>query len=164
MKISEQTYQQLNELLRKSFDCNARADNLAYNLDYAVYPNIQEVYHHKFAHKFPELADVISELMIKLNARPIRKQIGGYAEVFETPLKVFEENDKMAEEYRREIYKTIDIADLNEDYEVRIAIEDFLLKFLPYVKQSDIWLNKAKQYKNEPWQFDIHFKELTTLI
>lgn len=164
MKISEQTYQQLNELLRKSFDCNARADNLAYNLDYAVYPNIQEVYHHKFAHKFPELADVISELMIKLNARPIRKQIGGYIEVFETPLKVFEENDKMAEEYRREIYKTIDIADLNEDYEVRIAIEDFLLKFLPYVKQSDIWLNKAKQYENEPWQFDIHFKELTTLI
>ena len=53
MKISEQTYQQLNELLRKSFDCNARADNLAYNLDYSLYPNIQEIYHHKIAHKFP---------------------------------------------------------------------------------------------------------------
>ena len=94
----------------------------------------------------------------------IRKQIGGYIEVYDAPLKVFEENDKMMEEYRREIYKTIDVADLNEDYEVRIAIEDFLLKFLPYVKQSDIWLDKAKQYEKAPWQFDVHFKELTTLI
>ena len=164
MKISEATYNQLNELLMLSFDCNARADNLAYNLDYSLYPNIQEIYHHKIAHKFPELADIISELMIKLNARPIRKQIGGYIEVYDAPLKVFEENDKMMEEYRREIYKTIDVADLNEDYEVRIAIEDFLLKFLPYVKQSDIWLDKAKQYEKAPWQFDVHFKELTTLI
>ena len=35
MKISEATYNQLNELLMLSFDCNARADNLAYNIDYS---------------------------------------------------------------------------------------------------------------------------------
>ena len=32
MKISEATYNQLNNLLQKSFDCNAQADNLAYNI------------------------------------------------------------------------------------------------------------------------------------
>ena len=70
----------------------------------------------------------------------------------------------MAEEYRQAIRKTIDIADMNEDYEIRIAMEDFLLKFLPYVKQSDIWFNKAIEYKERPWQFDVHFEELTTFI
>ena len=73
MKISEATYNQLNELLMLSFDCNARADNLAYNIDYSRYPNINEIYHHGFAHKFPQLADIISDLMIQLNARPVIK-------------------------------------------------------------------------------------------
>ena len=50
------------------------------------------------------------------------------------------------------------------DYEIRIAMEDFLNKFLPYVKQSDVWRFKAEQYKDSPWQFDVHFEELTTFI
>ena len=78
MKISEATYNQLNNLLQKSFDCNAQADNLAYNIDYTRYPLTADVYHHSFAHVFPQLADVISDLMIKLNARPIRKGINTY--------------------------------------------------------------------------------------
>lgn len=33
MKISEACYEQLNNLIKKSFDCNAQADNFAYNID-----------------------------------------------------------------------------------------------------------------------------------
>ena len=143
MKISEACYEQLNNLIKKSFDCNAQADNFAYNIDYTRYPNIANLYHHAFAHKFPQLADVISDLMIQLTAGPGRKGVN---------------------EYRQEVRKTIDIADLNDDYEVRIAMEDFLFKLLPYVKQSDIWRTKSEQYKDDPTQFDVHFAELTTLI
>ena len=164
MKISEATYNQLNELLMLSFDCNARADNLAYNIDYSRYPNINEIYHHGFAHKFPQLADIISDLMIQLNARPVRRQINGYINEYKELVDIFDDNNKMAEEYRQAIRKTIDIADMNEEYEIRIAMEDFLLKFLPYVNQSDIWLNKAIEYKEDPWQFDVYFDKLTTFI
>ncbi len=164
MKISEATYNQLNNLLQKSFDCNAQADNLAYNIDYTRYPLTADIYHHSFAHIFPQLADVISDLMIKLNARPIRKGINTYDKEYLSLQDVFIDNDRMTEEYRQEIRKTIDIADMNDDYEIRIAMEDFLNKFLPYVKQSDVWRFKAEQYKDSPWQFDVHFEELTTFI
>lgn len=164
MKISDATYNQLNMLLQKSFDCNAQADNLAYNIDYTRYPLIVDVYHHSFAHIFPQLADVVSDLMIKLNARPVRLGLPTYENEYLSLLDIFIDNDRMAEEYRQEIRKTIDIADMNNDYEVRIAMEDFLFKFLPYVKQSDIWRFKAEQYKECPQEFDVHFKELTTFI
>lgn len=164
MKISEATYNQLNDLLQKSFDCNAEADNLAYNIDYNRYPLISNIYHHSFAHKFPELADIISNLMIELNARPIRKTVEAHEKEYLSLVDIFIDNDRMVEDYRQEIRKTIDIADMNNDYEVRIALDDFLVKFLPYVKQSDIWRFKAEQYKEQPWQFDVHFEELTTYI
>ena len=148
MKISEACYEQLNNLIKKSFDCNAQADNFAYNIDYTRYPNIANLYHHAFAHKFPQLADVISDLMIQLNARPVRKAVNEYKSEYLSLYDLFVDNDRMMEEYRQEVRKTIDIADLNDDYEVRIAMEDFLLKLLPYVKQSDIWRTKSEQYKD----------------
>lgn len=164
MKISEACYEQLNNLIKKSFDCNAQADNFAYNIDYTRYPNIANLYHHAFAHKFPQLADIISDLMIQLNARPVRKAVNEYKSEYLSLYDLFVDNDRMMEDYRQEVRKTIDIADLNDDYEVRIAMEDFLFKLLPYVKQSDIWRTKSEQYKDDPTQFDVHFAELTTLI
>lgn len=164
MKISEPTYNQLNELIKFSFECNARADNFAYNIDYRRYPNIADMYHHLFAHKFPELADVISDLMVRLNARPVRKPIKGFEGEYNSLLDLFIDNDSMVEAYRQEIRKTIDIADMNDDYEVRIAMENFLLEFLPYVKQADIWRFYAEEYKDDYKSFDVHFGKLTTFI
>ena len=38
MQMSKETYDKMNYLLGKSFDCNAQTDNFAYNIDYARYP------------------------------------------------------------------------------------------------------------------------------
>ena len=164
MKMQKATYDELNALLRKSFDCNAQADNFAYNIDYNRYPNIGNIYHHSFAHVFPALADQISDLMLKLNARPIRESLNAYEAQYMELKDLFIDNDRMAEDYRQSIKKVIDIADLNDDYEVRIFMENFLLEFLPYVKQSDMWRTFAERYQNDPMSFDIHFEELTTFI
>ena len=164
MKISEATYKQLNELVQKSFDCNARADNFAYNIDYLQYPNIGSVYHNSFAHLFSALADKITDLMIKLNARPIRKELKDYDAAYLKLYPLFVDSDAMVEEYRLAIKSVIDVADLHNDYEVRIAMENFLIEFLPYVKQSDIWRTIAEKYKNNEIDLEVHFKELTTFI
>ena len=164
MKISETTYNQLNELLKKSFECNAIADNLAYNIGYLRYPNIEDIYHHSFAHAFPQFADEISPLMIELNARPVRLGFGDYKTEYLSLYDLFQDNDRMMSDYRNEIKKTIETADLNGDDEIKIAMEELLLKILPYVKQCDVWAAKAKQYEKDPWQFDVHFEELTTFI
>lgn len=164
MKISEATYKQLNILLQKSFDCNAQADNFAYNLDYQRYPNMSNIYHHSFAHLFPTWADQISDLMIKLNARPVRKELHSYESEYLNMKDLFLDNDRMIEDYRQEIKKAIDIADYNNDYEVRIEMENFLVQVLPYIKQSDIWRTMAERYENNMIGFDVHFEDLTTLI
>ena len=164
MEISEETRKQLNELLYKSFDCNAQADNFAYNLDYMRYPNIAAIYHESYAHVFPQLADEISSLMIKVNARPVRKATHEYSEEYTDIVSLFADNDRMTEDYRRAIRKVIDVAEDNDDYEVKIAMEEFLVDFLPYVKQSDVWRYKAEEYKNSPRQFNVHFKTITTFI
>lgn len=164
MKISDATYKQLNNLLQKSFDCNARADNFAYNIDYQRYPNMGNIYHHSFAHLFPALADQISALMIKLNARPMRLAINQYATEYLDMKDLFVDNDIMAEEYRQMIRETIDMADLHDDYEVRIEMENLLVQFTPYLKQCDVWRAEAERYKEDMVNFDVHFEELTTFI
>ena len=75
MLMSEETRDQLNELVRLSFDANSVVDNFAYNLAYYDYPNIEGIVHELFAHKFPEFADILTNMMIELDARPLRKGI-----------------------------------------------------------------------------------------
>ena len=64
MQMSKETYDKMNYLLGKSFDCNAQTDNFAYNIDYARYPVTADIFHHSFAHEFPVFADSLSDLMV----------------------------------------------------------------------------------------------------
>jgi len=78
MRMSEESYDRLNALTAMCFNANAVFDNLAYNLDYHYYANISKVVHLHVAHVMPEWADLITEEMIQLSARPVRRAIGGY--------------------------------------------------------------------------------------
>lgn len=158
--ISKETYQQLNELLQESFACNEDADDCAYNLDFWFLTNMGDIYHHSYAHAFPKLADDISDLMIKLELRPYRKK----AEPYRNIIDVFKANLDIAERYQRKIKTAIEVADMNNDYEVKIALENFLIDFLPYVKQAEMWYNKAIAYQGDEQQYDVHFEDFTPYI
>lgn len=158
--ISDSTYKELINLLRASFDANEKADDCAYDLDYRFLTNASDIYHHSVAHKYPELADEISELLIKENARPYREKELPYSSVIE----IFESNLKIAKDYQSQIIQAINTAEYNEDYEVKIALEEFLLKFLPYIKQAEMWVEKAKAYQGQEVQFDIHFQDVSPYI
>ena len=165
MLISEETRDQLNELVKFSFDANAVVDNYAYNLAYYHFPNIEKIVHKSFAHKFPAFADILSDLMIELDARPIRKGIESHDEDFNGDLyKIFDGVLGLCNDYRKSIIKTIDVAELNEDYEVKIKLEEFLLMFEPYRKQADIWFKYAQRYQGDDKSFDVHFEDFTVLI
>ena len=72
MYISQSTYDKLNDLLQKCFQMNSFCDNLAYNMSMLNMVNTEPIFHEKFAHKFPEFADIISNMMVALGARPVR--------------------------------------------------------------------------------------------
>lgn len=165
MLISEETKTQLNELVRLSFDANSVVDNLAYNIAYYDYPNIEKVIHEDFAHKFPAFADRLTNLMIKVNARPVRKGVDAHEEDYEGNLvKIFEDNLKMCDDYRMAIIQVIEVAELNEDYEIKIELEEFLNSFINYRKQADVWYKYAKRYEGDYKSFDVHFEEFTKFI
>lgn len=165
MLMAQETCDKLNSLIAKTFEMNAFADNAAYNIDFSQYPQTSEIYHEAFAHHFPAIADVLSNLMIKLNARPVRHPLPGYTDDYHGDIrKIFEDTVTMCELYRKEIITTIEIAEDNSDFEVKIALEDYLLKFLPYRKQADVWATEADRYENDYKSFDVRFPVFTTFI
>ena len=67
MYVKETTVKQLNALLTATFQMNSICDNIAYNAGALKAVNFEDIFHHKFAHAFPALADQISDLMISKN-------------------------------------------------------------------------------------------------
>lgn len=162
MRMSLESYNKMNELAGKCFNANAIIDNLAYCLDFHYYNEIAKIVHLRVAHKLPEFADLITDKMLELSARPIRVDIKGYNEDFADLKKVFEELHKTMVEILEDTRKLIGIADLNEDDEVRIFCEEFLMQISVYVKQAEEWRNAAEAM--DPHTLNVHIKEYTHFI
>lgn len=167
MLISEETKIKMNELIGEFFGNNSEADNLAYNLAYAGYPLISEIYHHSMAHFFTgdTMADGASGFLDLLDARAIRIMVpANDADYGGNLSSLFADNAIMCENCRAKIIDVIELAELNGDYEVKIWGEELLMKFLPYYKQARVWAEFAKRYEGDYKSFEVHFEDLTTYI
>lgn len=167
MLISEETLDALNLLLGQFFTHNSEADNFAYNLAMAGYPQISDIYHHSFAHFFvgDEMADGLSNLMDMLDSRAVRKVNNAHEEDYQGNLTaIFADNVIMCEKCRNSILNVIELAELNQDVEVKLYCEELLMKFMPYYKQARIWSQFAQRYEGDFKSFDIHFEDITTYI
>lgn len=159
MRMSEESYLKMNELVAKCFDANAVIDNLAYSLDFHYFNEIAKVVHLRVAHIMPEWADLISDKMLELSVRPVRLDIKGYAEDYSDLQKVFSVLHSTIDGILEDTRKLIGVADLNGDDEVRIFCEEFLTKVSVFVKQAEEWENAAKVL--EPHTLNIHIKDYT---
>ena len=165
MLISEETRDKLNEVLTHSFLLNMLCDNAVYQIDYSVYPVTARIVHESYAHYWPQVADQWSDLMIKLNAKPVRGNlIADYEDYNGNLAAIFADIARATEDYRRKVIELIELAELNEDEEVVLAGEEVLQQILPYRKQADIWAVEAKRYEGNYKSFDARIKTFTTMI
>ena len=165
MLISEGTRDKLNDVLTHSFLLNMLCDNAAYQIDYSVYPVTAHIVHESYAHYWPQVADQWSDLMIKLNAKPVRGNlIADYEDYNGNLAAIFADIARATEDYRRKVIELIELAELNEDKEVVLAGEEVLQQILPYRKQADIWAVEAKRYEGNYKSFDARIKTFTTMI
>lgn len=162
MRMSVNSYNSMNALASMCFNANAIIDNLAYSLDYHYYTKIADIVHHNVAHVMPAWADDITDQMLQLSARPTRLDIGGYDKDYEDLKEVFDVLMKTLIGIRNATKELIEIADMDEDDEVRIFGEDFLGKVQPFIKQVDEWINAAN--KLDPQTLNIHIKDYTHFI
>ena len=146
MYISQSTYEMLNDFLQKCFQMNSYCDNLAYNMSALQMINVEPVFHEKFAHAFPEFADVVSEMMVKLDAKPARKALIENTDDYNNFKLIFADLKDNIDHYREDIVSVIESADINGDIEVKITMEKFLLNFMNYLNQVNIWYKKSKEY------------------
>ena len=162
MRMSNKSYNNMNALAAMCFDANAFIDNLAYSLDYHYYNKIAEVVHLHVAHIMPEWADLITDQMLELSARPVRLNINGYNKDYEDVKDVFAallETPMGISSFTKDL---IESADMSGDDEVRIFGEEFLMKVSPFIKQAEEWSNAAKLM--DPHSLNIHIKDYTHFI
>lgn len=162
MRMSNKSYNNMNALAAMCFDANASIDNLAYSLDYHYYNKIAEVVHLHVAHIMPEWADLITDQMLELSARPVRLNINGYNKDYEDVKDVFAallETLMGISSFTKDL---IESADMSGDDEVRIFGEEFLMKVSPFIKQAEEWSNAAKIM--DPNSLNIHIKNYTHFI
>ena len=162
MRMSNKSYNNMNALAAMCFDANASIDNLAYSLDYHYYNKIAEVVHLHVAHIMPEWADLITDQMLELSARPVRLNINGYNKDYEDVKAVFAallETLMGISSFTKDL---IESADMSGDDEVRIFGEEFLMKVSPFIKQAEEWSNAAKIM--DPHSLNIHIKDYTHFI
>lgn len=162
MRMSNKSYNNMNALAAMCFDANAVIDNLAYSLDYHYYNRIAEVVHLHVAHIMPEWADLVTDQMLQLSARPVRLDINGYDEDYESPKDVFATLLKTLIKLREFTQDLIESADMSGDDEVRIFGEEFLMRISPFVKQAEEWVNAAQVL--DPHTLNIHIHDYTHFI
>lgn len=162
MRMSNKSYNNMNALAAMCFDANASIDNLAYSLDYHYYNKIAEVVHLHVAHIMPEWADLITDQMLELSARPVRLNINGYNKDYEDVKDVFAALLETLIGISSFTKDLIESADMSGDDEVRIFGEEFLMKVSPFIKQAEEWSNAAKVI--DPHSLNIHIKDYTHFI
>lgn len=164
MKVSEATINKMQLLLRSFFNANAKSDNIAYWLGYNYYNNIEKVYHEKWAHAFPSdlFADGLSNFMLKLDIRPVRIGLEDHDRDYDNLVEVFEDNKALAEGLVNEVHELIEIAEMNDDVEVKLFAEELALLVLDYFKQAEEWDHVAKT--TTPSDMNIHIDHYTNFI
>lgn len=160
MYISQSTYEKLNDFLQQCFQMNSYCDNLAYNMSALNMVNVEPVFHKKFAHAFPSFADIISEIMIKLDARPMRLALVENVDDYDNFQLIFADLKDYVDRYREDIISVIESADINDDIEIKITMENFLHSFVNYLNQVNIWYKKSKEYSRVE-DFDQDFASFT---
>ena len=156
--LHKETEKALNELLGLTFQGNSHADNCAYYLDANAFVQTQGIFHEKYAHQFPVWADNISNLIVQLGGRPVRLALEADINDYESHADLFMEVCQFLLDYREKIYEVIEIADMNNDREVVSFLDDYLLGISKYIKQTEIWMTKAKKITNAE-DFDDEFED-----
>lgn len=166
MQMSEETRDELNRLIGRCFEMNSFCDNVAYELGYYNFPHIEKIFHLTFAHAFTgdKFADGLSDFMLELEARPVRLPVPEHSKSYNGNLiAMFDDVLLECEKFRQDIIRAIEIAELNEDMEVKIYLEDLIEDFVPYRKQAKDWATQAHRYAQDEVSFDIHFDAFSYL-
>ena len=158
--ISQEATNVANDLLREMFKMNSICDNLVYNLENMGLHKCAEIFHENYAHRWPDIADELSGVMTKLNARAVRRGFDGDEETYQGISAVFNTAKVMTENIRNRVLQAMDALDYDiNNKELNLKLEDVAVEILDMLYQANIWAQYAEYYekKDKVMQFDQNF-------
>lgn len=161
------TENKLNDLLGKFFKMNSITDNMSYALAIELKcPNASKIFHEKYAHAFPSnlFADFLSDSMIMLGYRPKRCSFDGDISEYNSIVDLFKDNFDKILELKNFIEYLIDELDCEISNKILVLkLEELLNNLAPFIHQSKIWLDLAKNYvdNNDVYKFNLNFEKIT---
>lgn len=156
--------QLMNVVSQKLFKANAVMDCISSRIDTVFgMPKASEILHHRIAHKFPLLADIITEYLGKRNYAVYYGSIPQINYRYEKPSEYFWEFVNIMGEIRDDVNNAIDLAEKIKDYSATDMLSSFLSNYVDlYTKQAFIIYYQSIQEEElgNLSAFNSHFEDL----
>lgn len=154
----------MNVVSQKLFKANAVMDCISSRMDTVFgMPKASEILHHRIAHKFPLLADIITEYLGKRNYAVYYGLIPQIDYRYDKPSEYFWEFVNMMGDIRDDINKAIEMAEKVKDYSASDVLASFLSEHIDlYTKQAFILYYQSLQEEEHGnlSSFNSHFEDL----
>ena len=162
--IDNELGQSMNVVSQKLFKANAVMDCISSRMDTVFgMPKASEILHHRIAHQFPLLADIITEYLAKRNYAVYYGQIPLIDYRYEKPSEYFWEFINIMGEITDDINTAIGIAERVKDYGSADILASFLSEHIElYTKQAFILYHQSAQEEEHGnlSAFNSHFEDL----
>ena len=164
MLMSERTSLAINKIVQRMFYMNRICDNIVTNMSVNwSMNNASKIFHQGIAHRYSLLAYLYSNIQDQFNVRTIYLETSSdtfeYKNLLEAMQRVLDEllitNDV--------IIDAIEMANNEEDINVKLLLEENLKKLTPYINQHILLRDKAALYGDNYYQFDNHFDKFFIL-
>lgn len=159
--ISQESAQDINELMNFCFQMNAFSDNMAYYFAFLALPDVEDIYHHRWAHYWPQLADNLFEALRDWGFRATRKALIAEEDDYTSIADAFAANTNALGVFCEKVQESIQIADETNSVESRIFLENFLDGLRPYIHQANVWETRANSMSNNISSFNDYFEDIT---
>lgn len=154
----------MNVVSQKLFKANAVMDCISSRIDTVFgMPKASEILHHQIAHKFPLLADIITEYLGKRNYAVYYGLIPQIDYRYDKPSEYFWEFVNIMGEIRDDINTAIQISESVKDYSASDVLASFMSEYIDlYTKQAFILYYQSieEEEKGNLSSFNSHFEDL----
>lgn len=145
--ISKEMKTSLENIVSHCFYCNRLIDRMCSILSVTfVMPNTSSLIHHNLAHRYPILADGISDYMDARDCTTIYGETPKGDQDYDTALDCFNKMLEINLEYELLVKNSIKLAQETNDYTTKVYLEKYLEQIIPITKDILLLVDKAEMY------------------
>lgn len=155
MLIAEETIEKINLLIQAMFNHNRTLDRfLGWADSQWSFVTFSKVFHEKYAHLMPLLADQFSDILLRYNIAPKYYETKKDVREYSSMIDFFNVNLNEHIETYELIKSAIDTATINGDLNVESDLKRLLRIWNKFMSQAILLRDKAEIYKDNLAMFD----------